>query len=87
MIGFASDYFGRINVAGFNSLVAGMAALFVWIFGGKNFAGTIVYAMFGAYAGSIWATVGPIGVEVVGIQLLPSGKSFIELFSSCSTQT
>nr|XP_036586238.1 major facilitator superfamily transporter [Colletotrichum truncatum]KAF6796645.1 major facilitator superfamily transporter [Colletotrichum truncatum] len=75
IIGLISDHVGRINVAGLSTLIAGLATLFVWIFAGKYFAGTIVYALFGAFAGCIWATVTPVGAEVVGIQLLPSALS------------
>ncbi|KAF4923298.1 putative transporter MCH2 [Colletotrichum fructicola] len=75
VIGLISDRVGRINVAGLGTLVAGLATLFVWIFAGRYFAGTIVYALFGAFAGCIWATVTPVGAEVVGIQLLPSALS------------
>ncbi|KAF6819002.1 major facilitator superfamily transporter [Colletotrichum musicola] len=75
IIGLISDHVGRINVAGLSTLVAGLATFFVWIFAGKYFAGTIVYALFGAFAGCIWATVTAVGAEVVGIQLLPSALS------------
>ncbi|TQN69968.1 putative transporter MCH2, partial [Colletotrichum shisoi] len=75
VIGLVSDRFGRINVAGLGTLVAGLATLFIWIFAGKHFAGTIVFALFGAFAGVLWPTVGPVGAEVVGIQLLPSALS------------
>ncbi|KAJ0276176.1 hypothetical protein CBS470a_010930 [Colletotrichum nupharicola] len=75
IIGLISDRVGRINVAGLGTLVAGLATLFVWIFSGRYFAGTIIYALFGAFAGCIWATVTPVGAEVVGIQLLPSALS------------
>lgn len=75
IIGLISDRVGRINIAGLSTLVAGLATFFVWIFAGRYFAGTIVYALFGAFAGCIWATVTAVGAEVVGIQLLPSGES------------
>lgn len=74
MIGFYSDRMGRINVAALCTLVAGLAAFFLWIFAGQHLAGAIVYALFGAFAGSIWPCVAPVAVEVVGLQLLPSGK-------------
>lgn len=75
VIGLVSDRFGRINVAGLGTLIAGLATFFIWIFAGKHFAGTIVFALFGAFAGVLWPTVGPVGAEVVGIQLLPSALS------------
>ncbi|WYZ35736.1 hypothetical protein EsH8_X_000383 [Colletotrichum jinshuiense] len=75
LIGLASDRFGRINMAGLGTLIAGLATFFIWIFAGKHFAGIIIFALFGAFAGVLWPTVGPVGAEVVGIQLLPSALS------------
>ncbi|KAK3996457.1 major facilitator superfamily domain-containing protein [Cladorrhinum sp. PSN332] len=75
LIGLASDRVGRINVAGLGTLIAGTAAFLLWILAGKNFAGLIVYSLFGAFAGSIWPCVAPVGAEVVGLQLLPSALS------------
>jgi fucose permease len=62
-------------VAGLSTLLAGLTTLFIWVFAGKHFAGLIVYALFGALAGCIWPTVAAVGAEVVGLPLLPSGKS------------
>lgn len=73
-IGFVSDKFGRINVAGLGTLIASVVAFFLWIFAGKYYAGVIIYALFGLFAGILWPTVAPVGAEVVGIQLLPAGK-------------
>ncbi|KAK2024770.1 major facilitator superfamily transporter [Colletotrichum zoysiae] len=75
VIGLVSDRFGRINVAGLGTLIAGLATFFIWILAGKHFAGIIIFALFGAFSGVLWPTVGPVGVEVVGIQLLPSALS------------
>ncbi|KUI66094.1 putative transporter MCH2 [Cytospora mali] len=75
MIGYFSDKIGRINIAALSSLVAGLAAFFLWIFAGKHFAGAIIYALFGAFAGSIWPCIAPVAAEVVGLQLLPSAMS------------
>ncbi|KAK4162540.1 major facilitator superfamily domain-containing protein [Cladorrhinum sp. PSN259] len=75
LIGLASDRVGRINVAGLGTLIAGTAAFLLWILAGQNYAGLIVYSLFGAFAGSIWPCVAPVGAEVVGLQLLPSALS------------
>ncbi|KAG7126912.1 transporter MCH2 like protein [Verticillium longisporum] len=72
LIGLASDRYGRINLCGISTLLAALSTLFLWTFTGQHFAGTIVYSLFGAFAGSLWPTVAPVGAEVVGIQLLPS---------------
>ncbi|KAJ4424782.1 hypothetical protein N0V82_000501 [Gnomoniopsis sp. IMI 355080] len=75
LIGFYSDRIGRINVAGLSALLAGLAAFFLWIFAGRHYAGAIVYALFGLFAGSIWPVIAPVAVEVMGLQLLPSAMS------------
>ncbi|KAL1868733.1 hypothetical protein Daus18300_005867 [Diaporthe australafricana] len=75
VIGLFSDKVGRINIAALGSLIAGLAAFFLWVFAAKSFAGAIVYSLFGAFAGCIWPCVAPVGVEVVGLQLLPSVMS------------
>jgi hypothetical protein len=54
--------------------MACLAAFFLWIFAGKVYPGIIIYSLFGMFAGVIWPTVAPVGAEVVGLQLLPSGK-------------
>ena len=75
LIGYLSDKIGRINIAALSSLVAGLAAFFLWIFAGKHYVGAIVYALFGAFAGCIWPCIAPVSAEVVGLQLLPSCMS------------
>lgn len=75
VIGLFSDKIGRINIAALSSLIAALAAFFLWIFAAKHFAGAIVYSLFGAFAGSIWPCIAPVAVEVVGLQLLPSVMS------------
>ncbi|KAK7745403.1 hypothetical protein SLS53_002899 [Cytospora paraplurivora] len=75
MIGFFSDKIGRINIAALSSLIAGLAAFFLWVFAGEHLAGLIVYALFGAFAGCLWPCIAPVAAEVVGLQLLPSAMS------------
>ncbi|KAH8883981.1 MFS general substrate transporter [Thozetella sp. PMI_491] len=80
IIGLVSDKIGRMNVAGLSTLVAGLAAFFIWIFAGKSYAGLIIYALFGMFAGALWPTVAPVGAEVVGLQLLPAALSIYWVF-------
>lgn len=75
LIGLTSDKYGRINIAGLGTLMAGFSCLFLWIFAGKTYAGLIVYALFGMFAGVIWPCVAPVGAEVVGLSMLPSALS------------
>lgn len=87
MIGFYSDRVGRINVAALSSLIAGLAAFFLWVFAAEHYAGAIIYSLFGAFAGAIWPCIAPVAVEVMGLQLLPSGKSCVLGFSTMRTAT
>lgn len=80
IIGLVSDKVGRINVAGLAALTACLSTFFLWIFGGKFYPGVIIYAFFGMFNGSLWATVAPVGAEVIGIKLLPSALSIYWLF-------
>lgn len=73
LIGLASDRWGRLNVCGISTLIAGVSSLVIWIPAGQHYAGLIVYSLFGAFAGSLWPTVAPVGAEIVGIKVLPSG--------------
>lgn len=77
LIGFLSDPVGRLNVMGLGTLIAGVGALFIWIFAGKYFAGLIIYSLLGAFAGLLWATVAPVTAEIVGVPLLPSALSVL----------
>lgn len=81
LIGFVSDKVGMINMAGIGTLIAALTSFFIWIFAGKHYAGSIVYSLFGVFAGCVWPMIAPVGAEVVGLQLLPSGKS--DLTSIC----
>ncbi|KAI1081719.1 major facilitator superfamily transporter [Whalleya microplaca] len=75
-IGLLSDKVGRLNIASFSTMYCGLLCLFVWIFGARNIAGCIVFALLsGSVAGSMWATVAPICAEVVGLALIPSALS------------
>ncbi|KAJ4355170.1 hypothetical protein N0V95_003193 [Ascochyta clinopodiicola] len=71
-VGYFSDGFGRINMAGTATFLCGLFALVIWSFA-KSFGVLIFFALIGGtVAGTFWATVGPVTVEVVGLQDLPS---------------
>ena len=57
VIGLVSDKFGRINTAGLGTLAASVTAFLLWILAGKYYAGLIIYALFGLFAGVIWPCV------------------------------
>jgi hypothetical protein len=87
LIGLASDSFGRINVAALGTLVAGLSSLLLWIPAGKFLAGAIVFSFFGCVCGCLWATVAPVCAEVIGLQMLPSGKPIALVRTSVKSDT
>ncbi|KAI6708459.1 hypothetical protein JHW43_009025 [Diplocarpon mali] len=98
-VGYFSDSFGRINMAGAGTFLAGLFCLVIWTFaksyGVLIFFAVIVGTVSGTYvvprklppvdrvlkaSDRFWATVGPVGAEVVGIKILPSALSIMWLF-------
>ena len=71
-IGYFSDSIGRINMAGLMTFLSGLFALVIWIFA-KSYGVLIFYALLGGtVAGTSWATIAPVAVEVVGLRNAPS---------------
>ncbi|KAF4631551.1 hypothetical protein G7Y89_g6580 [Cudoniella acicularis] len=64
-VGYFSDAFGRINMAVDFCKKHGVLIFFALIVG--------------TVAGTFWATIGPVGAEVVGIKILPSALSIVWL--------
>lgn len=78
--GYFSDNIGRINMAGLTAFFCALLTLIVWVLA-KSYGVLIFYALVcGTVAGSFWATIGPVAVEVVGIQDLPSALNLEWLF-------
>lgn len=70
--GYFSDSIGRINMAGLTTFFCALLAFVVWIFA-KSYGVLIFYALIGGtVTGTFWATIGPVAVEVAGLQDLPS---------------
>lgn len=70
--GYFSDSIGRINMAGLTTFACAFLAFVLWIFA-KSYGVLIFYAIIGGtVTGTFWATIGPVAVEVVGLQDLPS---------------
>ncbi|KAL3425284.1 major facilitator superfamily transporter [Phlyctema vagabunda] len=71
-VGFASDRFGRIEVAASLTFAAGLACFAFWI-PAETYAVTAVFAVaVGAVFGVFWMTVAPIAAEVAGVAQVPS---------------
>ena len=77
LVGIFSDKAGRINLAGFCTVVGGLFCFFIWIFA-KSFGVLAFFAIIvGTVAGTFWTTIGPVGAEVVGLKELPSALSIV----------
>ena len=67
-------------MAGFCTFLAGLFCLVIWIFA-KSYGLLIFLSLIvGAVAGTFWTTIGPVGAEVVGLQILPSALSITWLW-------
>ncbi|EME45344.1 hypothetical protein DOTSEDRAFT_87718 [Dothistroma septosporum NZE10] len=70
-IGYLSDSFGRINVAGIMTALCAIFIFGLWI-PAKSYALLLTFALFsGTVTGTFWATMVPVTVEIVGVQRLP----------------
>lgn len=78
-VGYFSDYIGRINMAMSMTFLSGLFVLVIWIFS-NSFGLLVFFALFGgAVAGTFWATIAPVGAEVVGLKMLPTALSIVWL--------
>jgi len=76
-VGYFSDASGRINMAGTCTFLAGLFCLVIWVFA-KSYGVLIFFSLIvGTVSGTFWATIGPVGAEVVGLQILPSALSIV----------
>ncbi|KAG9258222.1 putative monocarboxylate transporter [Emericellopsis atlantica] len=80
LVGYFSDRTGRITMASFMTLVAGILSLAIWI-PAKHYATLIVYAILGGgVGGTFWVTIGPVTAEVLGLRHVASGLNILWLF-------
>ena len=69
-IGVASDHFGRFEVASGLRLLCGLCCFAIWI-PATSFGVTVLFAsVAGEILGVFWLTIGPLCVEVAGLQHL-----------------
>lgn len=74
-IGYFSDTIGRLNMASTMTFLCGLFCLVIWIFA-KSFGVVVFFGMLvGTVAGTYWAVVSPVTVEVMGLKRLPSALS------------
>jgi MFS family permease len=75
LVGMFSDKAGRINIATGLSFLCGVFCLVIWVFA-KSYGVLIFFAILsGTTAGTVWATIAPVGAEVTGLKDLPSALS------------
>ncbi|KAK4890333.1 hypothetical protein LTR27_010976 [Elasticomyces elasticus] len=71
-IGFASDRYGRIEVAAILTLSCSISVFAIWI-PANSFGVLCFYALLsGAILGTYWMTIGPLCAEVAGLKEVPS---------------
>ena len=72
LVGVASDYFGRMEMAGVLTLICGIMCFAIWL-PATSYGVTILFVIIGgAIFGVFWMTIGPLCVEVAGLVELPS---------------
>lgn len=72
LMGFASDRFGRLEVAATLTLANGILIFAIWV-PADDYGVLIFYALVaGATLGVYWMTVGPLCAEVAGLKEVPS---------------
>ncbi|KAG9252698.1 major facilitator superfamily protein [Emericellopsis atlantica] len=72
LIGYASDRFGRVHVAGILTLTCGLLIFVLWL-PSTTYAALVVFAIVsGAILGVFWAVIGPLAADVVGLKQLPA---------------
>jgi MFS family permease len=85
LIGYFSDAVGRINMAATCTTFCALTLFFVWIFA-NSYAMLICFALLtGTVCGMFWATITPVGIEVVGMKHLQSALSIVWLVSVVPT--
>ncbi|KAJ3456647.1 hypothetical protein MRS44_016670 [Fusarium solani] len=72
LIGYISDSFGRINIAGILTFLCTISCFALWL-PGTTYAPLLAFSLIGgALCGVFWCTITPVMVEVVGIRKLAS---------------
>ncbi|KAJ4248527.1 hypothetical protein NW757_008175 [Fusarium falciforme] len=72
LIGYISDSFGRINIAGILTFLCTISCFGLWL-PATTYAPLLVFSLIGgALCGVFWCTITPVMAEVVGIQKLAS---------------
>lgn len=75
IMGLISDRYGRINIATGLTFLCSISCFAFWL-PAKSMGLLSFFAIFGgALSGTFWATIAPVGAEIVGLQDLPAALS------------
>ncbi|KIK68793.1 hypothetical protein GYMLUDRAFT_36287 [Collybiopsis luxurians FD-317 M1] len=86
VIGFASDRWGRIEVAGLLTFACGLLVFVLWL-PTKIYGVLLVFALFGgAILGIFWAVIAPVAADIVDLQDVQSllSISFLSVVLPCT---
>lgn len=76
-VGYLSDRFGRINIAGIMTASCGVFCLSIWV-PARSYGMLLLFAVLaGIGAGNFWGTCSAVTAEVVGLQRLPTAFGVI----------
>lgn len=79
LVGYFSDSFGKTNMAGLMTLLAGVMTFVIWTFS-KTLASLIACALLlGLVFGTFWSTITPVGIDVLGMKDLPNALALVWL--------
>ncbi|KAJ8129060.1 hypothetical protein O1611_g4569 [Lasiodiplodia mahajangana] len=71
-IGYVSDRFGRVEVAGIATWSCGILVFVLWL-PSTSYGALVAFALIsGAILGIFWAVIGPLAAEIVGLEELPA---------------
>lgn len=71
-VGYASDRFGRINIAMIMTASCGIFCLALWV-PAHSYALLLIFALLAGFGcGTFWGTISAVTAEVVGLQRLPT---------------
>ncbi|KAI8622850.1 MFS transporter, MCP family, solute carrier family 16, member 6 [Xylariaceae sp. FL1651] len=71
-IGYFSDKFGRVEIAGIATFACGVLIFTLWL-PPTNYDALVAFALVsGAILGIYWAVIGPLATEIVGLKELPA---------------
>ncbi|KAI0114105.1 MFS transporter, MCP family, solute carrier family 16, member 6 [Nemania sp. FL0031] len=78
-IGYFSDRFGRVEVAGIATWSCGVLVFVLWL-PSTSYAALVAFALIsGSILGIYWAVISPLAAEIVGLEELPAFLSIASL--------